>query len=423
MRTDIKAFLKQLHHELPKMGLAPQVHSYVLLYLAWQCALKISGPNFSLKKLGALVSTLKKPATSRYLTSQANQRGSALAILLKGLDQCSPCIDRPESYGELWDLFYRVPGTHMQPDDQAVLEYLALQIDEHDATFFKEALTSLSPEFISTLPRPPASAQFSLATEDYTRQIWCSLAARFLKLQQGMQIYNPCCGTGNFALAAAAVCPQAHTVSVDCDELMTNICAMRAQAAGIETQTYCADMFSTPSKGQIVRYERVFCMPPTQLPLHTYDNYLRSIGLQPSTRHVIAEDAYLLQILASLKSSGRAVVILDLSSCGDEIFCALIAQGLLEAVIPLPCFTGDARPVCDMLVISRGNRSVRTYSLEQALRLPLYTVPNPQDYETLAALSDRQLRYGSSRMTNKQLLRSDNLDQELCQTTHSSPAD
>ncbi|MES2210156.1 MAG: class I SAM-dependent DNA methyltransferase [Chloroflexota bacterium] len=202
------------------------------------------------------------------------------------------------------------------------------------------------------------------------------------KATSGTQsIYDPTCGSGSLLLKAHDAAQSATGLDLaiygqEMDNATAALARMNmvlhdattAEIAG-GTSTLASPEFLDPAGSQIKRFDYVVANPPFSAkswttgfdPLH--DVYERFKFGQPPAKN--GDYAFLLHMVASLKSTGRAAVILPhgvLFRPNSEagIRRELVRRGLIEGVIGLPAnlFYGTGIPAC-VIVIDKAGADTR----------------------------------------------------------------
>ena len=192
---------------------------------------------------------------------------------------------------------------------------------------------------------------------------------------QDDSVYDPACGSGSLLLKVAHEAP--HGLSIYGQEMDVSTAALArmnmilhdAPTAEIWQGNTLADPHWKEKDGSLKRFDYVVANPPFSYkswsngldPEHDpYDRF--KYGIPPAKN---GDYAWLLHIIASLKSTGKAAVILPhgvlfRGGAEGEIRRNLIQRGYIEAIIGLPAnlFYGTGIPAC-IIVVNKKNASDR----------------------------------------------------------------
>lgn len=190
--------------------------------------------------------------------------------------------------------------------------------------------------------------------------------------RQDQTIYDPTCGSGSLLLKAADEAPSGITIyGQEMDVATWALAKMNMILHGHPTadlwrgNTLAAPHFTT--KSGLKSFDFVVANPPFSAKSWTSgfdpknDEYRRfEFGVPPAKN---GDYAFLLHVIASLKSTGRAAVILPhgvlfRGNVEASIRKNLIKQGLIEGVIGLPpnLFYGTGIPACIVIIDRAGSR-------------------------------------------------------------------
>lgn len=196
------------------------------------------------------------------------------------------------------------------------------------------------------------------------------------KTRQDQTIYDPTCGSGSLLLKAAdqaqrglTIYGQENDVATWALARMNMILHGHATADLWRGNTLADPNFKEPS-GSLKRFDFAVANPPFSSKAWTngvntaHDEFHRfDIGIPPAKN---GDYAFLLHLIASLKSNGKGAIILPhgvlfRGNKEAEIRRKLIEQGLIKGIIGLPLnlFYGTGIPAC-VVVIDKENASVRS---------------------------------------------------------------
>ncbi|MFT6449260.1 MAG: type I restriction enzyme M protein [Oleispira sp.] len=216
--------------------------------------------------------------------------------------------------------------------------------------------------------------------EFYTPSEVVRLLVELLEPDEGMEIYDPTCGSGGMLIQSKKYVEETggDVSKIDLfgqeDSGTTwSICKMNmilhgAGGANIQNEDTLAKPQHITANGEIRSFDRVIANPPFS------QNYSRS-GMEHTGRFHTwlpeggkkADFMFVQHMVASLKQNGKMAVVMPhgvLFRGGEEKQCRqkLIEQGILEAVIGLPqgLFYGTGIPAC-VLVINKANAADREH--------------------------------------------------------------
>ncbi len=180
-------------------------------------------------------------------------------------------------------------------------------------------------------------------------------------------VYDPACGSGSLLLKVNDEAP--HGLSIYGQEMDVSTAALArmnmilhgAETADIWQGNTLADPHWKEKDGSLKRFDYVVANPPFSYKSWSngldpeHDPYNRfKYGIPPAKN---GDYAWLLHIIASLKSTGKAAVILPhgvlfRGGAEGEIRRNLIRRGYIEAIIGLPAnlFYGTGIPACIIVV-------------------------------------------------------------------------
>jgi type I restriction enzyme M protein len=216
--------------------------------------------------------------------------------------------------------------------------------------------------------------------EFYTPSEVVRLLVELLEPDEGMEIYDPTCGSGGMLIQSKKYVEETggDVSKIDLfgqeDSGTTwSICKMNmilhgAGGANIQNEDTLAKPQHVTANGEIRSFDRVIANPPFS------QNY-QKLGMEHTGRFHTwlpeggkkADFMFVQHMVASLKQNGKMAVVMPhgvLFRGGEEKQCRakLIEQGILEAVIGLPqgLFYGTGIPAC-VLVINKANAADREH--------------------------------------------------------------
>jgi len=216
--------------------------------------------------------------------------------------------------------------------------------------------------------------------EFYTPSEVVRLLVELLEPDEGMEIYDPTCGSGGMLIQSKKYVEETggDVSKIDLfgqeDSGTTwSICKMNmilhgAGGANIQNEDTLAKPQHITANGEVRSFDRVIANPPFS------QNY-QKLGMQHTGRFHTwlpeggkkADFMFVQHMVASLKQNGKMAVVMPhgvLFRGGEEKQCRqkLIEQGILEAVIGLPqgLFYGTGIPAC-VLVINKANAAQRKH--------------------------------------------------------------
>ena len=187
--------------------------------------------------------------------------------------------------------------------------------------------------------------------------------------------YDPTCGSGSLLLKVANEAGKAITLYGQEKETTTaNLATMNMILHGAETAEIIADNTLTrpaykEEDGSLKRFDYVVANPPFSLKSWSNgvniesDEYNRfSLGVPPEKN---GDYAFLLHILQSMKSNGKAAVVLPhgvlfRGNAEGEIRKNILKKGFIKGIIGLPAnlFYGTGIPAC-IIVLDKENAAHR----------------------------------------------------------------
>jgi type I restriction enzyme M protein len=190
--------------------------------------------------------------------------------------------------------------------------------------------------------------------------------------KQDQTVYDPTCGSGSLLLKVAAEAPNGITIyGQEKDNATWALCKMNMILHGNEiADIRKGDTITSPqflNGGQLRTFDFAVANPPFSV--KSWSNGLENdygrfeFGRPPEKN---GDYAFLLHILKSLKSTGKAAVILPhgvlfRGNAEATIRRALIERGYIKGIIGLPpnLFYGTGIPAC-IIVLDKENAQART---------------------------------------------------------------
>ena len=216
--------------------------------------------------------------------------------------------------------------------------------------------------------------------EFYTPSEVVRLLVELLQPNEGMEIYDPTCGSGgmliqskNYVEETGGDVSKIDLFGQEDSGTTWSICKMNmilhgAGGANIQNEDTLAKPQHVTANGEIRSFDRVIANPPFS------QNY-QKLGMEHTGRFHTwlpeggkkADFMFVQHMVASLKQNGKMAVVMPhgvLFRGGEEKQCRqkLIEQGILEAVIGLPqgLFYGTGIPAC-VLLINKANTTQRQH--------------------------------------------------------------
>lgn len=189
-------------------------------------------------------------------------------------------------------------------------------------------------------------------------------------------VYDPTCGSGSLLIKVADEAPNGLTIYGQEKDIATKGLAIMNMwlhghpMATIEGKNTIADPQFKEPDGSLKRFDRCVANPPFSLKnwstgiVPMEDEYNRFIGYgEPPAKN--GDYAFLLHIIASLKSTGKAAVILPhgvlfRGNAEASIRENILRRGLIKGVVGIPAnlFYGVGIPAC-IIVIDKENADQR----------------------------------------------------------------
>lgn len=195
---------------------------------------------------------------------------------------------------------------------------------------------------------------------------------------QDMTVYDPTCGSGSLLLKAASFAPNGLSIYGQEKEVATTaLCRMNMILHSNETaeiaqggqSTLAKPAFTTDNETKLKTFDYVVANPPFSLKSWTSgmtfpDEFERFDGfIEPPEKN--GDYAFLLHMIKSLKSTGKAAVILPhgvlfRGNAEGTIRAKLIKKGYIKGIIGLPAnlFYGTGIPAA-IIVIDKEHASAR----------------------------------------------------------------
>ena len=185
--------------------------------------------------------------------------------------------------------------------------------------------------------------------------------------RQDQTIYDPTCGSGSLLLKAAEEAPRGITIyGQERDNVTWALARMNMILHGYPTAVLCrgntlADPYFKNRDGTLKKFDFAVANPPFSDKAWTnglnpeYDDYERfKIGIPPFRN---GDYAFLLHLIASVKSTGKGAIILPhgvlfRGNREAEIRTELIKRGFIKGIIGLPSnlFYGTGIPACIVIL-------------------------------------------------------------------------
>jgi type I restriction enzyme M protein len=196
------------------------------------------------------------------------------------------------------------------------------------------------------------------------------------KTGQDQTIYDPTCGSGSLLLKAADQAPRGLTIYGQENDVATwalarmNMILHGHATADLWRGNTLSDPHFKEPGGGLRRFDFAVANPPFSAKAWTNgvntanDEFHRfDVGIPPAKN---GDYAFLLHLIASLKSNGKGAIILPhgvlfRGNKEADIRRNLIQRGLIKGIVGLPTnlFYGTGIPAC-IVVIDKENASVRT---------------------------------------------------------------
>ncbi|ATU98061.1 N-6 DNA methylase [Aeromonas mytilicola] len=214
--------------------------------------------------------------------------------------------------------------------------------------------------------------------EFYTPAEVVRLLVEILEPQEGMEIYDPTCGSGgmliqsrNYVQESGGNVRNLHLLGQEDNGGTWSICKMNmilhgSGGADIENGDTLANPLHLTEAGEVRTFDRVIANPPFS------QNYKKT-GMKLKSRFDVfmpeggkkADLMFVQHMVASLKANGKMAVVMPhgvLFRGAEERACRkhFVEKGILEAVIGLPAglFYGTGIPAC-VLVINKAGATER----------------------------------------------------------------
>ena len=297
-------------------------------------------------------------------------------------------------------------------------EYLVALVDV--LSRHRLGLNDVEPDILGRayeyLLRKFAEGQGQSAGEFYTPREVAILMANIIDPEPGMEIYDPCCGSGglliksnlkflekygirqNGRLKLPETIKPIKVFGQETNATTFAMARMNTFIHDIEADIQIGDTMNNPAfkddMGRLRKFDRVVANPMwnQEFPPETYENdtYERfRFGIPPSSS---ADWGWLQHMLASLKENGRMAVVLDTGAVSRgsgnqgsnrerDIRRAFVEADLIEAVVLMPenLFYNTTAPGI-ILVINRAKRHPGEILLINASKL--FSKGRPKNYLT-----------------------------------------
>ncbi|BDI30538.1 restriction endonuclease subunit S [Capsulimonas corticalis] len=208
--------------------------------------------------------------------------------------------------------------------------------------------------------------------EFYTPREVVRLMVRLLKPENGMQVYDPCCGSGGMLIISQQYVEEhgggkLQLFGQEANGGVWAICRMNMLLHGIpDSDIQNEDVIARPQHaegGELMRHDRVISNPPFSLNYDpdelTFRERFRH-GYAPATGKK-ADLMFVQHMLAVLNTNGMVATVMPhgvLFRSGDEqkIRTSILDDDQLEAVIGLPSnlFYGTGIPACILVLRAKG---------------------------------------------------------------------
>ncbi|MBS1748544.1 MAG: type I restriction-modification system subunit M [Bacteroidetes bacterium] len=171
---------------------------------------------------------------------------------------------------------------------------------------------------------------------------------------QSETIYDPTCGSGSLLLKAADVAPQGITIYGQENDNATRALAVMnmwlhnfADAEIVQGNTIASPLFTDDQTGELKQFDYAVSNPPFSYKAWMNgldpknDTYKRFDGYDAIPPNKNGDFAFLLHLIKSLKSKGKACIVLPLGvlfrgNAEAEIRKQIIKKGYIKAIIGLP---------------------------------------------------------------------------------------
>lgn len=197
---------------------------------------------------------------------------------------------------------------------------------------------------------------------------------------QSETIYDPTCGSGSLLLKAADIAPHGITIYGQENENPTRALAVMnmwlhnfPDAEIVQGNTMASPLFTDEKTGELKQFDFAVANPPFSYKKWMNgldpknDIYKRFEGYQNLPPKKNGDFAFLLHLVKSLKSQGKACIVLPLGvlfrgNSEGEIRKKIIQKGYIKAIIGLPTnlFYGTGI-AASLVVINKGDADKRTH--------------------------------------------------------------
>lgn len=193
-------------------------------------------------------------------------------------------------------------------------------------------------------------------------------------------LYDPTCGSGSLLLRAADLAPHGITIYGQENDNATRALAVmnmwlhgHPDAEIAQGNTLAAPQFTDETTGELKTFDYIVANPPFSYKSWmngldpTNDIYRRFEGYNALPPKKNGDYAFLLHVIKSLKSKGKACIVLPLGvlfrgNAEGEIRKEIIKRGYIKAIIGLPpnLFYGTGIAAC-LVVMDKEDADTRTH--------------------------------------------------------------
>jgi type I restriction enzyme M protein len=197
---------------------------------------------------------------------------------------------------------------------------------------------------------------------------------------QDQTLYDPTCGSGSLLLKAADIAPQGITIYGQENDNATRALAVMnmwlhnfTDAEIVQGNTIATPLFTDEKTGELKQFDYAVANPPFSYKAWMNgldpqnDLYKRFEGFDAIPPKKNGDFAFLLHLLKSLKSKGKACIVLPLGvlfrgNAEAEIRKQLIKKGYIKAIIGLPpnLFYGTGI-AASLIVLDKEDAAKRTH--------------------------------------------------------------
>jgi len=353
---------------------------------------------------------IPEPARWENIRKQTTAIGQYLTDVVRSVARENPIL---QGVIDMVDFNATAAGSRIIGDD-----YLVALVDV--LSRHRLGLNDVEPDILGRayeyLLRKFAEGQGQSAGEFYTPREVAILMANIIDPEPGMEIYDPCCGSGGLLIKSNLKFLEKYgirqngrlklpetikPIKVFGQEINATTFAMARMNTfihDIEADIQIGDTMNNPAfkddMGRLRKFDRVVANPMwnQEFPPETYENdtYERfRFGIPPSSS---ADWSWLQHMLASLKENGRMAVVLDTGAVSRgsgnqgsnrerDIRRAFVEADLIEAVVLMPenLFYNTTAPGI-ILVVNRAKRHPGEILLINASKL--FSKGRPKNYLT-----------------------------------------